>query len=281
MDLSIIIVTLNNKKILEECLASIKNFTRSVPYEVIVVDNNSSDGTQALIRSEHPDVILIENRTNLGFSRANNKGLKIAKGRYSLLLNDDTYIKDDAFGKMTAYMDGEKSIGICGPKLLNVDGSIQRQGSILSARKWLSKTPVKVSFVLGACLFIRTKLLKKIGLLDENLFFYNDDLDLCKRAGDAGAKVVYYPLAEVYHYGGFSSKRSVGYKLSVEGFRGGLYFCRKHYGPVVYSVYRALLLLFTLVAIPFSLFNKEKLNAYLEIMKIIIRQQIVFKTDGL
>jgi GT2 family glycosyltransferase len=281
MDLSIIIITLNNKKILEECIESIVKFTKSISYEIIVVDNNSSDGTQALIRSKYPDVTLIENKSNLGFSGANNKGLKIARGRYSLLLNDDTYIKDDAFGKITAFMDSETDTGICGPRLLNVDGSIQRQGSILSARKWRSNVPAEVSFVLGACMFIRTSILKKIGLLDENLFFYNDDLDLCKRASGASFKVVYFPLAEVVHYGGFSSKKFPGKKLFIEGFRGGLYFCRKHYGPVIYSLYRALLLLFTLAMIPFSLIDKEKLSAYVEIMKIIIKQQIVFKTEGL
>jgi GT2 family glycosyltransferase len=277
MDLSVIIITLNNKKILEECIDSVKRSTKSISYEIIVVDNNSTDGTQALIRSKHPDVKLIGNEKNLGFSAANNKGLKIAAGRYSLLLNDDTYVRDDAFGKIVKFMDGRSDIGICGPKLLNIDGSVQRQGSILSAYKWHSMTPVEVDFVLGACLFIRATALEKIGLLDENLFFYNDDLDLCKRARKASFKVVYFPGAQVYHYGGYGSKRTPGKKLFVEGFRGGLYFCKKHYGPAAYSLYRALLLLFSLAMIPFSLANKEKLNAYIEILKIIIHEQIVYK----
>jgi hypothetical protein len=277
MDLSIIIITLNNKKILEECIESIKRNTTSISYELIVVDNNSNDGTQSAIRSKYPDVALIENKKNLGFSGANNKGLKIAKGRYSVLLNDDTYIKEDAFGKMAAFMDTETEVGICGPKLLNIDGSLQRQGSILSAYKWRSKSPIEVGFVLGACLFIRMAAISKIGLLDENLFFYNDDLDLCKRARISRFKVVYYPDAEIYHYGGYSSKRSPNMKLFVEGFRGGLYFCRKYYGPIIYSIYRALLMLLVLLMAPFSLLNKEKLNAYREILQIILNEQIVSK----
>jgi hypothetical protein len=277
MDLSIIIVTLNNKKILEECIESIKRNTTSTSYEIIVVDNNSNDGTRSAIRSKYPDVILVGNKKNLGFSGANNMGLKIAKGRYSVLLNDDTYIKEDAFGKLVAFMDNETAIGICGPKLLNIDGSLQRQGSLLSAYKWRSKSPIEVGFVLGACLFIRMAVISKIGLLDENLFFYNDDLDLCKRARTAGFKVVYYPDAEIYHYGGYSSKRSPNMRLFVEGFRGGLYFCRKHYGPIIYSIYRVLLMLFVLLMVPFSLIKKEKLKACLEILNIIIKEQIVSK----
>ena len=278
MDLSIIIVTLNNKKILEECIESIKRNTTSTSYEIIVVDNNSNDGTRSAIRSKYPDVILVGNKKNLGFSGANNMGLKLAKGRYSVLLNDDTYIKEDAFGKLAAFMDSETGVGICGPKLLNIDGSLQRQGSLLSAYKWRSKSPIEVGFVLGACMFIRMAGISKIGLLDENLFFYNDDLDLCKRASKAGFKVVYYPDAEIYHYGGYSSKKSPNMRLFIEGFRGGLYYCKKHYGLIIYSIYRALLLIFTLAMLPFSLINKDKLNAYREILQIILKEQIVSKT---
>lgn len=277
MDLSVIIITLNNKKILDECIDSVKRHTRSISYEIIVVDNNSTDGTQALIRSKYPEIKLIANEKNLGFSAANNRGLKIANGRYSLLLNDDTYIKDDAFGKTVKFMDGRADMGICGPRLMNTDGTVQRQGSILSAYKWRSNSPVDVNFVMGACLFIRAEALEKIGLLDENLFFYNDDLDLCKRARKASFKVVYYPGAQVYHYGGYGSKRTPGKKLFIEGFRGGLYFCKKHYGPAAYTLYRALLLLYSLAMIPFSLADKEKLSAYIEILKITINEQIVYK----
>ena len=278
MDLSVIIITLNNKKILGECIDSVKRFTRSISYELMVIDNGSDDGTQDMVRSKYPDVILIENKKNLGFSAANNKGLNIARGRYSVLLNDDTFVKEDAFGKIVGFLDGETGIGICGSKLLNIDGSIQRQGSILSAHKWRSSVPTEVNFVLGACMFIRMSILNKIGLLDENLFFYNDDLDLCKRARSAGFKVVYCPDAAVYHYGGYSSKKASGRTLSVEGFRGGLYFCKKHYGVIVYSIYRALLFLFILAMVPFSLINKEKLSACLEVLKIIVNEQIVSKT---
>ncbi len=277
MDLSIVIITLNNKNILAECVDSVKRHTRPVSYEIIVVDNGSADGTQSMIRSRFPGVKLIENSKNLGFSRANNLGIKAAAGRYVLILNDDTFIREDSFSKMASFMDKDPETGICGPKLLNTDGSIQRQGSILSAHKWASKTPLDVPLIIGACMFIRRSILDKVGSFDENLFFYNDDLDLCRRVRAAGYRVVYFPSAQVYHIGGYSSKRSPDMKLVVEGFRGGLYFCKKHYGPIAYSLYRALLALFCLAMAPFSLFNRKKLAAYLEILMITLTEQIVYK----
>lgn len=281
MDLSVIIVTLNNKKILEECINSINAHTRAVSFEIIVVDNNSADGTQQLIKARYPGAALIENNENLGFSKANNQGLKTAKGRYVLVLNDDTYVKDDSFSKLVVFMDDNPEIGICGPKLLNIDGSIQRQGSILSARKWLSKNPTEVSLIIGACMLIRRSVLDRIGFFDENIFFYNDDLDLCKRARSAGFKVVYSPIAEVYHYGGYSTKKSQDQAMLVEGFRGGLYYCRKHYGAFVYSIYRISLLFLALIMIPLSIHKKERLKAYIEVLKMIITGKIIYKTGTL
>jgi hypothetical protein len=275
MDLSIIILTLNNRDILEECIDSVKKFTKDISYEIIVSDNGSVDGTRQFIRTKHPEIALIENEKNFGFSVANNKGLKAAKGRYSMLLNDDTYLKEDAFSKIVRFMDNEPDVGICGPKLLNIDGSVQRQGSILSSIKWNSTKPIEVDFVLGACMFIRMAVLGKIGLLDENLFFYNDDLDICKRAKSAGYKVVYFPDAEIYHYGGYSSKKSPNKRYIIEGFRGGLYFCKKHYAPLIYQIYRAIILLVMPIFAVLSLGNRVKSSAYLEIFTIALKQQIV------
>lgn len=277
MDLSIIIITLNNKRILEQCIKSIHQYTKSVSYEIIVVDNNSTDGTQALVRSSYPKVTLVENRANLGFSRANNQGLKIAKGRYALILNDDTYIKEDAFGNIVNFMDENTEIGICGPRLLNPDGSLQRQGSIISTLKWRTDKPQEAPLVIGACMFVRMAAMKKFGNFDENLFFYNDDLDMCKRANKAGYKVVYAPIANVFHYGGYSSKRSANYTLMIEGFRGGLYFCKKHYGLISYHIYRGLLLLGVMLMLPVSLFNKAKFRAYMAVINIIVHQDIISK----
>jgi len=275
MELSIIILTLNNKHLLEQCIDSVLRYTKSITFEIIIVDNNSSDGTQELIRSKYPKATLIANEKNLGFTRANNKGLRTSKGRYALLLNDDTYLKDDAFSKMLAFMDSRPDVGICGPRLLNTDGSIQRQGSILSSHTWKAASPVETQMVIGACMLIRASMTEKLGLLDENLFFYNDDLDYCKRARSAGYKVVYYPLAQIFHIGGYTMKKSFNSLLFVEGFRGGLYFCKKHYGVLPYSIYSILLFFYTLLMLPFSLPNSPKWKAYIKVLWIIISQHII------
>jgi GT2 family glycosyltransferase len=280
MDLSIIILTYNNKKILEDCILSIRKYTRA-NHEVIVVDNNSSDGTQDLIRTKHPQVKLIANSQNLGFTRANNKGLQIATGHYCLILNDDTYLKEDAFSKVIAFMEHNPDIGICGPKLLNVDGSIQYQGSVLSKPRWSATKPVDVPFVIGAAMFIRTSILNDIGTFDENLFFYNDDLDICKSAKKAGYRVVYYPEASVYHYGGFSSKKKRNWFFFIEGIRSGLYFCRKHYSPAVYQTYRTFIIIaaafMSVITSPFYFFQKDRFKSYISILNIALKEEIILK----
>ena len=275
MDLSIIILTYNNKNLLEECIRSIKANTKVISYELIVVDNNSTDGTQDHVRRIFPDIKLIDNEKNLGFTRANNKGLKIAKGRYSLILNDDTYLRTDAFSDVVKYMDSDTSIAICGPKLLNTDGTVQHQGSVFTARTWRSKEPVFVDMVIGACMFIRAAALERIGIFDENLFFYNDDIDLCRRARSSGYKVAYYPLAGIYHVGGMTMKKSFNKLLFTEGYRGGLYFCKKHYGLIAYQAYRLVLYFLVLLVLPFSIFNRKKLEAYSDILKMIMTGEIV------
>jgi GT2 family glycosyltransferase len=280
MDLSIIILTYNNKKILEDCILSIQKFTR-VNYEVIVVDNNSSDGTQDLVRSKFPHVKLIANSQNLGFTRANNKGLGSASGHYALILNDDTYLKDDAFSHIIAFMEKHTDIGICGPKLLNIDGTTQYQGSFLSKPRWNSKIPVDVPFVIGAAMFIRTSILNEIGTFDENLFFYNDDLDICKSAKKAGYRVVYYPEASIFHYGGLGSKKKRNWFFFVEGIRSGLYFCRKHYSPFVYQSYRLFIIaasiFMSILASPLYFIEKERFQSYRSIMNIALNEEIILK----
>jgi GT2 family glycosyltransferase len=267
-DLSIIIVNTNNKKLLEACLYSIYASTHKISFEIIVVDNNSTDGSQAMVRRHFPEVILVENEENLGFIKASNQGLRIFRGRYALLLNDDTTVKEGAFDYMVEFMDKNLKVGACGPKLLNPNGTLQRQGGLLGFPFWKAKKPRPVKFVIGACLLVRREVIDQVGILDENLFFYNDDLDWCLRIRKAGWKVYYLPQAEVVHYGGYSSKRTFNPKLFVEGFKGGLYFCRKHYGEVAFHLYRFALALVLVFVLPFQLLRPQKLMAYLTIISI-------------
>src|SRR3989338_8103823 len=126
MDLSVIIVNWNTKKLLEDCLRSIFKFTKDVSFEVIVVDNGSSDGSQAIVEKKFPQVKLIPNKDNLGFARANNQGIKIAKGKYVLLLNSDTYLIENSFKKLIKKAQSLPNLGVLAPQLLNEDRSIQQ-----------------------------------------------------------------------------------------------------------------------------------------------------------
>jgi len=272
-DLSIIIITRNNKQLLKECLNSIKNNTHKIKYELIVTDNGSTDGSIDLVKREFPDVKLAENRTNLGFAKANNNGLKLGQGRYSMLLNDDTVIKDSALDKLVEFMDKTPKAGACGPRLLNTDGSIQHQGGLFGKKFWLAHHPITVDFVIGAALLVRKEVIDQVGLMDEHLFFYNDDLDWCVSIREAGWQIYFVPEAEITHYGGFSS-RTFQQKLFVEGFKGGLYFCRKHYGELAFHFYRLLLSLLLCLVLPFKILNQEKLKAYLEVIRLAWRGQI-------
>lgn len=268
LDLSVIIVSFNNKKLLEECLYSIYARTHKITFEVIVVDNNSTDGSPAMVAHSFPAAIIIENKENLGFSRANNQGLRIYKGRYALLLNNDTVVQDYALDQMVEFMDKSEKAGACGPKLLNVDGNPQRQGGLFGPRFWRAEKPAEANFVIGACLMVRREVVDRVGLMDENLFFYNDDLDWCLRIRRAGWKIYFLPQARVIHYGGYSSKQKFNRRLFVEGFKGGLYFTRKHYGEWAYQSYRLCLSLSLCLCLPFLLCNPEKMAAYMEIIKI-------------
>jgi hypothetical protein len=239
-----------------------------------VSDNASTDGSQEMVKNSFPKVRLIENKENLGFIKASNLGLRQYHGRYAMLLNDDTIVKESALDKLVDFMATHPEAGACGAKLLNVDGTIQRQGGLFGKKFWLSKKPVTVDFVIGAALLVRREVIEKVGIMDENLFFYNDDLDWCFSIRKAGYKIYFVPQAEIIHYGGYSSRRKFNSRLFIEGFKGGLYFCRKHYGEFAYNAYRSLLIFFLSLALPFQLFNQNKLQAYAAIISLAWHGQI-------
>jgi uncharacterized protein (TIGR03492 family) len=278
-DLSIIIVNYNNRNFLEECLNSIYRSTHKVSFELILVDNHSADDSVEFVKNNFPAARIIENSANLGFCRANNRGLKIYRGRYALLLNTDTVVKDGAFDALVEFMDAHPEAGAAGPKLLNADGTPQHQGGLFNRKFWLSKDPVKVGYVIGAALLVRREVIDKVGGLDENFFFSNDDLDWCRRIRKAGWGVFFLPQAEVVHYGGYTIKK-FNQRIFVEGFRGGLYFCRKHYGVLAYQLYRALLVLVALpvLLVSFILYpflsNKALPGAFWKIFLICLSGQI-------
>ena len=236
MKLSIIIVSFNTKNILDDCITSIKNSNTKSSYEIIVVDNNSNDGSIEMLESKYTDIKLIKNQDNKLFAIANNQGAKIASGEHLLLLNSDTLVYDDNLDKMVEYMDNIGQEVVCiGPKILNSDKTLQAQGmhefSVWSlfcfhfklglllpsfiGRKilppatysWNCNTPHEVGWVTGCAMMVRRKEYLQIGGLNENLEFYGEEPEFSYRAKKHGYKTFYYPFAEIIHLGGVATKK--------------------------------------------------------------------------
>jgi len=229
-ELSIVIVNLNNKDLILDCIDSINKEGSNLDLEIIVVDNGSTDGSVAAIRNfkfqiSNFRLIIIENKENLGYSKANNQGMEKAEGKYILLLNSDTIVKKGALGKLLNFAKRQNNAGVVGPKLLNKDGSLQpscfRFPTIGNAIReyWLGekglfgkyapkgKEHSEVDSVVGAAFLITPKALKRVGMLDEHYFAYFEDIDYCRQTLKKGLKVYYYPGSEIIHYHGATFKK--------------------------------------------------------------------------
>lgn len=260
LDLSVIIVNWNTRELLRTCLTSVYQYTEDVTYEVCVVDNGSHDGSPAMIAQEFPAVHLIQNRENLGFSKATNQGIRHSSGRYVLLLNSDTELSDNVFHQMIVFMDEHPFVGVAGPKLLNPDGSRQyscdcfprppfrllwekvidlcapensmtRRGKMA---QWDYTTNFAVDYLIGAVFLIRRHTLENIGLLDEQFFMYAEDIDWCYRAALTGWQIYYLGAISVFHHNRGSSEATVELSQRLRALRTKslLQFYRKHYGKL-------------------------------------------------
>lgn len=218
-DISVVIVSYNVREYLRHCIDSVFA-QRDIHYEIVVVDNNSSDGTQDFIKSRYPTVKLLANSVNAGFSAANNQGIGVSSGEAILLLNPDTELQDvDTLVRMKDYLDSNLQTAIMAPCLLNSDASFQPSywnfpGSkeLLSElfyvhrikKRKLSDSPIEVQAASGAALVFRRSLINEIGVLDENMFWM-EDTDFCYRAGKTGKHVIFNPGIKIIHHGGKSS----------------------------------------------------------------------------
>lgn len=262
MDLSIIIVSYNTKKLLKECINSISSKTKGIKFEILVVDNASKDGSVELIRklSKNKHIVLIQNKKNIGFGPANNKGMKKAKGRYFLLLNSDTLIKDNLLSEMVSWMDKNKKSGIVTCALKNPDESLQGTGGyfptlfrVFSWMFFLEDIPIldrvikpfhpmhpespfykgesffkkksERDWITGAFFLARSELTDKVGFFDEDYFMYVEEVDYCYRAKRQGWKVWYLPKWSITHYGGASAG---GEFTLISEYKGIKIFYRKH-----------------------------------------------------
>lgn len=239
MKLSVVIVNYNVKYFLEQCLHAARKAASKLPTEIIVVDNNSVDGSCQMVASKFPEVILIANKENVGFSKANNQAIRISKGEYVLLLNPDTVVEEDSFQKIVDFMDQTPDAGGLGVKM--IDG----KGRFLPESKRGLPTPEvafwkmfglsrifphskrfahyhlghldnnqthEVEVLAGAFMLLRKATLDKVGLLDEDYFMYGEDIDLSYRITLGGYKNYYFPETTIIHYKGESTKKgSVNY----------------------------------------------------------------------
>lgn len=247
-DISIIIVNYNVKDALDNCLASIyKSNSTNLNIEIIVVDNNSIDGSQNLVREKYPEVKLIVNKENIGFSKANNIALKQINSKYVLILNPDTVLEEGTFQKLIDFVENHPDTGVVSSKLIKADGELDHAcrrsfptlsvaiPRILGLSKLFPKSKIlskynltyldenvtyEVDSVCGAFMFIPKNVIDKVGYFDEDYFMYGEDIDLCYRIKKTGKKIYYYPEITTIHLKGESTRKT---KLSyVNNFYGAM-----------------------------------------------------------
>jgi GT2 family glycosyltransferase len=256
-DLSIVVVSWNGRELLEGCLSSIDREVRErrgegrIETETLVVDQASSDGSAAAVRARFPFAEVIELPVNVGFAAGNNVGLRRAKGRHAVLLNNDTVVLPDGLERLVRYLDSHPEVGVVGPQLLNPDGS--KQNSVHSTPNFVTEIvpksllesiapwrypskrfehpgPIAVDAVLGACLMVRREVWEDVGPMPEEYFFFLEETDWCLRIRRAGWKVVHVPEARIVHVHGATTKKRVPAETRIEYHRSLYRFFQSHRG---------------------------------------------------
>lgn len=267
MKLSVIIVNYNVEHFLEQALNSVFKALRNVDGEVFVVDNNSADGSLAMMASKFPQVKVIANKDNVGFAKANNQAIRLSQGEYVLLLNPDTVVEEDTFKKCIRFMDETPDAGGLGVKMVNGKGEFlpeSKRGIPLPSvafyklfglsklfphsRKfgsyhltYLSNDEIhSVEVLAGAFMMLRKSVLDEIGLLDEDYFMYGEDIDLSYRILKGGYKNYYFPETRIIHYKGESTKTGSLNYVHVF-YKAMQIFARKHFSQKNAKIYNALI----------------------------------------
>lgn len=254
IDVSIIIVNYNSFQLLDKCLNSIYSFCTGTNNEIIIVDNASTDGKIESITNNYSDLILIKNKTNIGFAAANNKALSYVKGKYTLLLNNDTVFTEDSIKVIFDFVEKNPAKLFVGVQLLNSDMSKQESVvqfpslwngltenfflyKLFQKSKMFNKyyqnyinynIPVEVDVIRGAFMFCPTDELKKLKGFDERFFFYSEETDLCKRFKDSGGKIIFYPNTSIIHYGGATADSDLWFKYKNQTI-GKIKYYQKHF----------------------------------------------------
>jgi GT2 family glycosyltransferase len=291
IDVSICIVTFQACELLRACLKSIYQNT-AICFEVIVIDNSSRDGVGQMLSIDYPDVQYIQNPTNLGFTHPMNQGLQIGQGRYLLLLNPDTQVLPQAIDNLVSFMEIHPEAGVCGPKVLNKDLTLQKPCRRGESTPWAVITyftglsalfprsrlfsqylmtykdenfPHLVDGVAGSCMMVRRAVIEQIGYLDERFFAYQEDADYCYRARQVGWKVYYVPQAMIMHYGGMGGSRVEPYRSIYEWHRSYFFYYNKNlaknYFFLINWLYYLAMLLKFILTMGINLFRRNKLIA--------------------
>ncbi|MEM8861306.1 MAG: glycosyltransferase family 2 protein [Chloroflexota bacterium] len=270
--LSIVIVSWNTKKLLADCLDSLiplaKNLEKeNLQLQTIVVDNDSSDGTVDMVKSEYPWVELLDEKRNLGFPGGNNLGFERCKGEYLLMLNPDTIVHDNAIESLISYLETRPNVGAVGARLLNADGSLQEScyprptlgrefwrlfhmdklmaHGIYDMEDWSLSEPREVDVLMGACILSRTSIIQSLGGMDEEFFMYSEEVDLCYRMQRGDWEIHWFPESLVTHYGGQSTSL-VKTEMFLRLYESKLLYFNKNHGLKAAQLYKVILFLSSL-----------------------------------
>ncbi len=263
LKLSIIIVNYNARNYLKDCISSIKKNVNSDIFEIILVDNDSSDGSVEYIQEQFPEIDIISHKKNLGYAVGNNRGIKKSKGRYILFLNPDTIVFDEAIHFLLKELENNRNAGAVGPALFK--GKNKYQISFGKKVNFIFEVFQKCFFNLyyklklkhfslkkevgwlsGACLMVRKSILDDIGYFDEQFFLYFEDIDLCYRIREEGWKIYYFPRAKVFHEGGASTSL-LNFSFRYEYRKSQIYFYKKHNSKLSFILLQCYLFLFSLL----------------------------------
>jgi GT2 family glycosyltransferase len=267
MDISVVIVAWNARHYLELCLQSLVDAPPRRRMEVVVVDNASGDGTVEMVKARFPHVKLIESKENLGFSRGNNVGIRQCSGRYVALVNPDVIVFPGCLDALADFLDQNPKVGNVGPRVFDPDmtqqSTCRRDPSLWNnlcmatglatafknSRVFAGEHMfyfahdqiLPVDVIVGCFSMIRRETFDQVGLLDENLFMYGDDIDWCRRARKAGWQVVFYPGARAIHDRG---KTTAAYpvRFALAQQRSVLYYWRKHHGSLGFIGIRTIMI---------------------------------------
>lgn len=302
MKLTVVIVNYNVEHFLEQCLLSVRKASKNLQIETYVVDNISIDGSVAMVKEKFPEVILIENQDNVGFSKANNQAMRVAKGEYVLLLNPDTIVEEDTFVKVVDFMDEHPEAGGLGVKMIDGKGvflpeskrglptpsvafyKIFGLSTLFPKSKkfgryhlgFLDKEEInEIEILSGAFMLMRKKTLDEVGLLDEAFFMYGEDIDLSYRILLGGYKNYYYPETKIIHYKGESTKKSsVNYVFVF--YNAMIIFAKKHFSEKNANTFSVLIKLAIYLRASVAIFNRFVKKISLPIVDFVASVSLLF-----